>query len=370
MIPENFINLFKRRKTIIAEDSPSVDFSSTNVVIAYKNFSVFNNLSHIGLGTAANSNADYLNKFSINTTVIPVTTNVEIVDHLNNNPQTTHMIIFAPWLSSYDMEAMLVEFPNVKFVMLSHSNVGFLQADANGVTLIRQAIELTKKHRNFHVGGNSIKFVNWLNETFFVDEDDDSYAVYLPNLYEMSRDPSKLYKYWNDGTTLNIGMFGAVRSQKNNMTAAGAAMTIAKKLDTPVNFHMSVGREDGDASLILSAIRNLTADIPNFKVVEVSWMDNAEFKRLIGDMHLLLQPSYTESFNLVTADGISAGVPTVTSEAIDWSPISWRGHIDDAVEIAETGIRLLNNKEEFQHGVDSLENYNLEAYNAWESYLQ
>jgi hypothetical protein len=32
-------------------------------------------------------------------------------------------------------------------------------------------------------------------------------------------------------------------------------------------------------------------------------------------MHLLIQVSYTESFNMVTADGVLEGVPSVTSDA-------------------------------------------------------
>jgi hypothetical protein len=35
------------------------------------------------------------------------------------------------------------------------------------------------------------------------------------------------------------------------------------------------------------------------------------------DVHLLLQPSFTQSFNVVTADGVHQGVPSVVSDAID-----------------------------------------------------
>ena len=58
-------------------------------------------------------------------------------------------------------------------------------------------------------------------------------------------------------------------------------------------------------------------------------------------MHVLLQPSFTESFNVVTADGIAEGVPTVTSEAIDWVPSTWQADPDDAGDVACVAEYLL-----------------------------
>jgi hypothetical protein len=58
-------------------------------------------------------------------------------------------------------------------------------------------------------------------------------------------------------------------------------------------------------------------------------------------MNLLLQPSYTESFNMVTADGVAEGVPSVVSSAIDWAPADWKADVDDTLDIARVGRRLL-----------------------------
>ena len=54
-------------------------------------------------------------------------------------------------------------------------------------------------------------------------------------------------------------------------------------------------------------------------------------------MHLLMQPSYTESFNVVTADGVAEGVPSVVSDAIDWAPDNWKAPVDDAHAMARRG---------------------------------
>jgi glycosyltransferase involved in cell wall biosynthesis len=41
-------------------------------------------------------------------------------------------------------------------------------------------------------------------------------------------------------------------------------------------------------------------------------------------MNVLINCSYTESFNMVTADGIAEGIPSVVSDAICWAPAYWR----------------------------------------------
>ena len=59
-------------------------------------------------------------------------------------------------------------------------------------------------------------------------------------------------------------------------------------------------------------------------------------------MDLLLQPSYTEGFNMVTADGIAQGVASVVSDAIAWAPKNWQAETDDAIDIANKAVGLLH----------------------------
>ena len=62
-------------------------------------------------------------------------------------------------------------------------------------------------------------------------------------------------------------------------------------------------------------------------------------RRVIGEQDILIHVSYTESFNMVTADGIAEGVPSVISAAIAWAPNSWKVDPDNVQEIAERGIQ-------------------------------
>jgi hypothetical protein len=54
-----------------------------------------------------------------------------------------------------------------------------------------------------------------------------------------------------------------------------------------------------------AAIQQMYLNAPRAKVVERSWQSWPQFLAMVGSMDLLLQPCYTESFNMASADGIA-----------------------------------------------------------------
>ena len=335
----------------------------------YKNFAAWKGVSHIGLGVAALNNAEYLNSNSFNAAVFPVRHNIDIVKAIKEYGQEykhnlTHVVISAPWISTRDMKAIVEHFPLIQFVVVSHSNVGFLQADPQGIHLLRDYIELSYKLDNLSVGGNSERFTKWLSKAYNV------YAVLLPNMYPTH---SHLLQSIVEGVkknfrdTVKIGSFGAIRPLKNQLTACAAAILISKSLDRPVEFHLSAGREEGGGSIVLNAIRQMAHDVPNFEVILDGWCGWPEFRRTVADMDLLIHPSYTESFNMVSADGISQGIPVVGSPAIEWLPDHWKADSDDATEIARVGLNLLYGGA--RDGVIALEKHNHSGLQNWTKYL-
>lgn len=329
------------------------------VALVYKNFAAWAGISHIGLGVSASKNKEYLGQNNIASEVVAARHNVDVVDYLKVRPDITHVVISAPWLSVRDVESMVVYFPNKKFVIVSHSNVGFLQADPGGVKLLRSYIELARELTNFSVGANCAKFQSWLSQAY------DSEVTLLPNLYPTYG----VEKRYRGTSPIKIGTFGAIRPQKNVMTAAAAALLIHKKLDVPVEFHLSTGREEGGGGLILSAIREMTGHLRGFELVERHWSTWQDFKRVVREMDLLIHVSYTESFNMVTADGIAEGVPSVVSTAIDWAPPNWMADSDNAEKIAETGLRLLSRDHRLDEGAVFLERHNQLGFQCWKQFL-
>ena len=87
----------------------------------------------------------------------------------------------------------------------------------------------------------------------------------------------------------------------------------------------------------MDAVRQMMNGLAHVKLVENGWQPWPQFRQTVRHMHLLLQPSYTESFNVVTADGVAEGVPSVVSAAIDWAPRSWIAPVDDANAMARVG---------------------------------
>jgi glycosyltransferase involved in cell wall biosynthesis len=329
------------------------------VGLAYKNFAAHAGISHTGLGVSAQKNAEYLEARGYDTIVIPCKHNVDLVEAIRQH-HLTHVVIAAPWLSALDVDTMVRHFKHVKFAINSHSNIGFLQADPSALRLFRQYALISKEVDNLQVGGNSFIFANWFSIVYGTSR------LLLPNMYEVH----EAKRHRDCGEVLKIGTFGAIRPQKNVMTSAAAAVLLSRVLGKSVEFHVSTGREDGGGGVILDAIRQMMIHLPGVELIERHWSDWKEFKRIVRDMDVLFQMSYTESFNMVTADGIVEGVPSVTSDAITWVPNDWVADADDVSSVAQHAIKLLEHRErEIHKGQQALREHNERAFEHWKDFL-
>jgi glycosyl transferase family 4 len=331
-----------------------------SVVLAYKNFAANRNISHIGLGVAAINTAKVLRREIMKTDVWPILNAADLRQKLSS-AWAEHVIISAPWIPAAELQGLANDFPDTHFAVNCHSNVGFLQADRNGVKLMREVMELEMGTPNVHMAGNSRRFCSWVKSAFGVP------CAYLPNLYFLD-DCSARQMPWRGGT-LRIGVFGATRPLKNLMSAAGAALEIARRLRAPLELWLSGGRTEGGGDTILAAVREMLNGLPGVSLHSNGWQSWPNFRKTVSHMHLLLQPSYTESFNMVTADGVAEGVPSVVSTAIDWAPDDWKAEADDVLDIARTGRRLLHDEHAADEGRTALAAYVADGLHAYRRYL-
>lgn len=329
-----------------------------HVVFVYKNFAINAGISHIGLGVSALNNAKVFMKHGVRASVLPIVKLQELIDYIQQVGTVTDVVISAPWIRTDELVRLIRMFPMVEFAVNCHSNVGFLQADSNGVRLLREYIDVEQGNLNFRIGGNSAKFNRWLREAY------QAPSLYLPNMYYLDYSHRIRPSYY-DGGVLRIGAFGAIRPQKNLMSAAGAALVLANEIKADVEFWISSGRAEGGGHTILNAIREMLVGVPGIKLMEFQWKSWSLFRDTLRRMHLLYQVSYTESFNMVTADGIAEGIPSVVSEAIDWVPRSWQANVDDVDEMARVGRHLLYDRHAASDGLKSLEHHNSHAFRAW-----
>jgi hypothetical protein len=337
--------------------------SELSVLLCYKNFGAFQGISHIGLGVSAANNCKNLNHMGIKAQVFALKDDHGLKEALIQNPDATHVIISAPWIMTNTLSHLCAKHPQVQFAMVSHSNVGFLQADIRGIQLIKEALDLEGGTHNFHLAGNCREFQGWVEETFKAP------CTFLPNMYYLHHHHGRPKSCW-DGGNLRIGIFGATRILKNFVSATAAAMEIAACLGIQTEIWVNAGRDDGPESKRLrAAMQQLVAEMPNVTLNFHHWSSWSSFKRLVGSMNLLLQPSYTESFNMVTADGVSQGVPSVVSEVVTWAPHSWKARIDDVNDITRTGIGLLRDPGAARAGLIALKHYVKAGRQAWLEYL-
>lgn len=342
------------------------------LALVYKNFAARASISHIGLGVAAMLTQRTLQALGYWAEVWPSNSSKDIIARLEaanaaasarGHHPISHVVISAPWIATVELQAMLAAYPDVDFAVVSHSNFGFLMADPNGIRLLRETAELEAGNHNFTLGGNCTKFCDAWSAAYGFP------CTFLPNLYDTSsikhvgqRAP------WTPGHTLRVGIFGATRPLKNLPSAVAAAIELGATLKNDVEIWMSSGREEGGGT-VRGAIHQLVAGLPHVRLVEAGWRPWPAFRQVVGGMHVLLQPSYSESFNMVSADGVAEGVASVVSDAIDWVPSDWMAKADDVGDIARTARRLLFDAHAVNDGQAALRRYVQHASHAWETYL-
>lgn len=339
------------------------------VLLCYKNFAAHASISHIGLGVSAMNTSKVLNSLGVQTEVLALKDQHDLRKNLNlansNGITYTNTVVSAPWISTHAYQQLCSMFPATRFAMNCHSNVGFLQADSRGVELLREGLELESGVVNFNVAANSERLCEFVQEAY------GDPCTYLPNLYYLDHLSRGHRPGWpQTGGTLKIGIFGATRSLKNILTAVGAALIIHKHLKATTEIWVSTGREDsGEASRILRAARALSANMPGVELKSAPWCSWPQFRKIVGSMHLNLQPSYTESFNMVAADSCNQSVPVVVSEAITWAPKEWKADVDDVDSVARAGIALIHDPRAAVNGLNALRKHNKDSVRAWMQYL-
>ena len=336
------------------------------IIQAVKNFAAIPGVCHIGLGVTATNNVKVLRNHGFTTEAWATQNTKELVDKLRADKgypvPISHVIISAPsWVQPPDLKSLCLNYPNIEFVLLNHSGAAYLSIDKFGIRNIRQSIDLENEVHNFRVAANNKRVDDWLVRGL------GARGLLLTNLYDTSSfiHPPIIQKL---AGTLRIGSFGAGRPWKNQLCAAEAAVQLARQLGVNLELYVNSKRPDGGERMIESRAE-LFNNLRGCKIVEVPWESWPQFKRTCSTMHLLFSPSFDETFNVVTADGIAVGVTSVTTSAIEWTPTSWWAEPEDPTDIAGVGLRLLHDTHAIHHGRQHLIAYVKNGIRLWENYL-
>jgi glycosyltransferase involved in cell wall biosynthesis len=296
--------------------------SSAHVILAVKNFAAIPGVCHIGLGVTAENTMKVLRKNGIFAEAWPAQTSRELWQKLayaethHRGSPISHVVISAPsWVQPEAFKNFSIRWPETVFVQLNHSGCAYLSIDRHGMRNIREVAHLSLSVHNLRIAFNNERPQRFVEEGLLSD------CLLLPNLYDPDSFVTPFYPQKMNGT-LRVGSFGASRPWKNQLTAAEAAVMLAEKMGVNLEFYVNSKRPDGGERMI-EARRELFYKLRGCELVEVPWELWPKFRKTISHMHILFSPSFDETFNVVTADGIAEGVPSVVTSAIEWTPDFW-----------------------------------------------
>jgi hypothetical protein len=225
--------------------------------------------------------------------------------------------------------------------------------------------------RGVKVAGNSPRIASDIKVIARQIEGDatiiDTMCPYLPNYYPTEDFEPYVRKYKTD--TLNIGCFGAIRPLKNHLIQAIAAIRYADACGKKLRFHVNQGRIEMNGNNTIKNLKALFADSYKHELVEHPWTGHAEFLSIIRQMDICMQVSFTETFNIVTADAVAVGIPVTTSDEIWWAPppfASPNNSEDIAQHLSHTNKFAHHNVVSNQH---ALRTYSRKASQVWLNYL-
>lgn len=276
---------------------------------------------------------------------------VDTIDHVDlaiQRYRPKKVVVEALWMSEEECKILRRKFPKIRFYVHVHSNVPFLVAEGMA---FHRLVEMDRV-------GFKIIFNSYSASSAW------SGSLFLPNVYEV---PFLDVLDKGHSSDLNIICGGSVREMKNQAIQALAAIKYADLKGKKLSFHMNMGRSEGGSN-VQSSIKAIFHKYPKHTLVNVPWSEHKGFIEYLRDMDLGMQVSMTESFNLVTADYLAAGLPVVVSREIDWCG-EWSkcdiGNIDQMVSLIDLNI---NDKSTIHLNRKLLKEYSENSVTKWRQF--
>ena len=259
-----------------------------------------------GLLNSARFVSDMLNKNGIESHLVEVRDN-NCIDREVTKFKPTHVIIEALWVVPQKFEVLTKLHPNVQWIIRLHSDISFLANEGIAIEWIYEYL----KYDNVKISANdwetNFNFELLTNKQF----------VYLPNYYPVGFFNKNKPKP-DTRKVINVGCFGAVRPLKNQLIQAVAAIDYADTYGKKLKFHINTQRIEGRGEPVLKNLRALFENNPKHKLIEHGWLSHDDFIDLVQRMDIGLQVSFSETFNIVSADFVNNNIPVVTSNEVEW----------------------------------------------------
>jgi hypothetical protein len=310
-----------------------------------------------GLFNSAKFAADMLRNSGFPVHLVEVTDNNDI-DREVARFRPRIVIIEALWVVPEKFKVLQALHPKVIWVIRVHSEAAFLAQE--GIAI--QWLSEYPTFRNVYVAVNSLEAFSQL-ATFYPEKGLHTFKLlYLPTYYPAPKKPIFDKKFC--GTTINIACMGAIRPLKNHLIQAIAAMRFAVTKGLKLRFHINITRLESGGN---APYRSVVALFQNTRheLVLHDWMDHEAFIEFLGGVDLSMQVSFSETFCIVAADSVAAGVPIVGSHAVRWLDKKSKADTITLESIEETLFRAMKDRGLIRKNLARLQDNALDAQRAW-----
>jgi len=251
------------------------------------------------------------------------------VDRLVTDANPKNVVLEALWVTPDKLRELmsLERHKDRNWIVRIHSKPTFLAMEGIAMKWLGEMVDMTEEFPQLTLSANNRITSDELSAVYGLR------FKFLPNFYInhniRAESPTR------NSNVVKIGCFGAQRPLKNTLEQAIAAIIYANRVDKKLKFYINTDRVEQHGEPVLKNVRELFKSQDIHELVEVTWKSHSEFIELVSTMDLGMQVSLSESFNIVTADFVSVGVPVVVSDEISWMPCLFKAPTTDAMKIAD-----------------------------------
>ena len=325
---------------------------TNKVLFILKRREDYNAVAHspLGLSTGLFNSATFVKNMLVNAGIdaeLEVAIDNNDIDRLVTQHRPTHVIIEALWVVPSKFAVLIPLHPTVKWIVRLYSEMPFMAGEGMAMDWLGEYI----KFPEISIAVNAPRMLDEVRTylattTDHTEAETESRIFYLPNYYPQTYTNKDLtehnryrgHKYWID-----VACFGAVRPLKNHMVQAVAAIKYANQHGKQLRFHINAGRIEMKGDPVLNNLRSMFEHLSGHghQLIAHQWAVREEFLELCQTMDIGLQTNFSETFNIVSADLISQGVPIVTSREIPWSNFIFNARPTESEEIYHAMTRAL-----------------------------
>jgi len=278
--------------------------------------------SNVGLSTGLYNSASFMDTMlrenGIESKLVVVADN-NCIDREVTKFKPTHVIIEALWVVPSKFTILQKLHPNVTWIIRLHSEMPFMAGEGMAMDWVGDYSEFS----NIVIGVNAPRMMREISmylktKNGWDDRTTAKKVIYMPNFYPQDYVSKKLDKTKD---TIDIACFGAIRPLKNHLSQAFAAVEFANQIGKKLRFHVNAGRIEMQGQPALNNLKGFFQHLvdQDHQLVNHQWCPREDFLKICAQMDLGMQCNFSETFNIVSADLLSQGVPIVASKEIPWA---------------------------------------------------